>query len=154
MKKSLQNILKKSMLLLPLLAGAINLNAQTYTFTNCGVIGMDGPTQGEVTTEYGGTSLNGLVTINTQGIQEWIVPTTGMYSIEARGAQGGYALTNVLAYGGSGAILKGEVMLTAGQTIFIAVGQYGGSSNVEFVGNGSDEGAGGGGSFVAVGATI
>ena len=154
MKKSLQNILKKSMLLLPLLAGAINLNAQTYTFTNCGVIGMDGPTQGEVTTEYGGTSLNGLVTINTQGIQEWIVPTTGMYSIEARGAQGGYALTNVLAYGGSGAILKGEVMLTAGQTIFIAVGQYGGSSNVEFIGNGSDEGAGGGGSFVAVGATL
>lgn len=137
-----------------MLLGAISLNAQTYTFTNCGVIGMNGPTQAEVTTEYSTTNLNGLVTITTQGIQEWTVPVTGMYSIEVSGAQGGYALSNALAYGGSGAIVKGEVMLTAGQTIYIAVGQYGGSSNVEFPGNGSDEGAGGGGSFVAVGTVL
>lgn len=155
MKKQLLKIIRKSRLLIPILLGAMSLNAQTFTFTNCGVIGMDGPTQGEVTTEYTATTLNGLVTINTQGVQEWVVPFTGMYSIEARGAQGGYALSNLAnAYGGSGAIIKGEVMLTAGQTIYIVVGQYGGSSNVEFVGNGSDEGAGGGGSFIATGNTL
>lgn len=155
MKKLLQKTIRNSRLLIPMLLGAMSVNAQTYTFTNCGIIGMDGPIQAEVNAEYATTSLNGLVTINTQGIQEWTVPSTGTYSIEARGAQGGYALTNQAnAYGGSGAIIKGEVMLTAGQTIYIAVGQYGGSSNVEFVGNGSDEGAGGGGSFVATGVSL
>lgn len=154
MKRLLQKTIRNSRLLIPILLVAMGANAQTYTFTNCGVIGMDGPTQLEVDAEYAVTSLNGLVTINTQGIQEWTAPSTGLYSIEARGAQGGYALSNVNAYGGSGAIVKGEVMLTAGQTIYIAVGQYGGSSNVEFAGGGSDEGAGGGGSFVATGASL
>lgn len=154
MKKLLQNTMRNLRLLTPILLGAMSLNAQTFTFTNCGVIGMNGPTQIEVNAEYAATNLNGLVTITTQGIQEWTVPASGIYSIEARGAQGGYALVNPLAYGGSGAIIKGELMLTAGQTIYIVVGQYGGSSNVEFVGNGSDEGAGGGGSFVATGTSI
>ena len=53
---------------------------------------MNGPTQIEVNAEYAATNLNGLVTITTQGIQEWTVPASGIYSIEARGAQGGYAV--------------------------------------------------------------
>ena len=35
------------------------------------------------------TNLENNVLINTQGIQEWIVPATGSYFIEAHGASGG-----------------------------------------------------------------
>jgi hypothetical protein len=153
MKKQLLRTLRLFSLA-ALFGGSFAASAQTsYTFTNCGVIGKDGPTQGDVNTEYAATNLNGMVTVTTQGIQEWVVPSTGLYTIEARGAQGGYAATNPNAYGGSGAILQGNIMLTAGQTIYVAVGQYGGSSNVQFSGAG-DEGAGGGGSFVATGTSL
>jgi hypothetical protein len=148
-------LLKRGLFIASFLTIALSSNAQTYTFTNCGVIGMYGPTQGDVNTEYSTTNLNGMVTINTQGVQEWTVPVSATYRIEARGAQGGYALTNQQnAYGGSGAIMAGDVFLTAGQTIYIVVGHQGNSSNVEVPGNGSDEGAGGGGSFVATGTSL
>ena len=45
----------------------------TYTFTNAGATGREGPTQAQVNASYAGTNLAGLVTINTQGIQEWTV---------------------------------------------------------------------------------
>ena len=70
---------------------AINLNAQsTYTFTNAGQEGNTGPTQNQVNIAYSGTNLDGDVTVNTQGIQEWVVPTTGIYTIIGKGASGGY----------------------------------------------------------------
>lgn len=55
----------------------IPLQAQTYTFTNAGAFGSNGPTQAQVNTAYTGTSLDGLVTVNTPGIQEWTVPSYG-----------------------------------------------------------------------------
>ncbi|AFL80257.1 HYR domain-containing protein [Aequorivita sublithincola DSM 14238] len=114
------------------------LQAQIYTFTNAGASGSYGPTQGQVDAAYVATTLDGQVAINTQGIQEWTVPVTGPYSIEAVGAQGG-------AYsgfpGGLGASIKGEFILTAGDVINIAVGQLGS-------GTGSMAAGGGGGSFI------
>lgn len=98
-----------------------NLNAQTtYTFSNCGATGQFGPTQGQATSAYTSTTLAGLVTINTQGIQEWTVPSTATYRIEARGAQGG----GNNQYG-KGAKIVGDVALTAGSVIKIVVGQSG-----------------------------
>ena len=49
-----------------------------YLFTNCSATGKSGPTQSQVNSTYtSGNTLNGSVTINTQGIQEWTVPSSG-----------------------------------------------------------------------------
>ena len=81
----------------------------TFTFTNCGATGRTGPTQSQVNSTYSsGNSLYGGVTINTQGIQEWTVPVTASYTIEAYGAQGGGD------YGGKGAKIVGTFSLSSG----------------------------------------
>jgi Secretion system C-terminal sorting domain len=114
------------------------LTAQTtYTFTNCSATGPNGPTQGQVTAAYASTTLAGLVTINTQGVQEWTVPGTANYRIETRGAQGGCG-------GGMGAKIVGDFTLTQGQVILVVVGQTGLSAPAS-VGNG-----GGGGSYAVL----
>ena len=107
----------------------------SYTFTTCGATGQFGPNQALANTAYSSTNLNGSVTITGQGIQQWVVPSTGSYKIEAWGAQGG-------PNWGLGAYTSGEFTLTAGNTLKIIVGQQGGSSN-------GNHGSGGGGSFVA-----
>ena len=61
------------------------MSQTVYTFTNAGATGPTGPTQAQITTAYQSTNLAGQVTINTQGIQEWVVPSTGQYEIEAWG---------------------------------------------------------------------
>ena len=108
----------------------------TYTFTNAGATGREGPTQSQIDANYSGTNLANSVTINTRGIQEWTVPATGSYSIEAWGAQGG---ANGSFIGGKGARMKGKFNLAQGDVVKILVGQTGTSG-----GNGS---GGGGGSF-------
>ena len=60
-----------------------------YDFSNAGATGRLGPTQTQVNSAYAGSNLAGNVTINAQGIQEWTVPLTGEYRIEAKGAKGG-----------------------------------------------------------------
>ena len=112
-----------------------------YTFTNAGATGNTGPTQVQVNSAYSGTSLAGGVTITTQGIQEWTVPATGSYTIDARGAQGGGDGSP-----GSGAKMVGTFSLSAGAVLKIAVGQLG-ILESDF-GNPSHSGGGGGGSFV------
>lgn len=110
-------------------------NAQnSYTFTPCGATGSMGPTQTQVNNTYSSTSLNGSVVV-TGGIQSWTVPQTGAYSIDAYGAQGGGA------YGGLGARIKGDFILTAGTVLKILVGQQGLYS--------APMTSGGGGAFVA-----
>lgn len=109
-----------------------------YTFTTCGSIGNIGPNQTKVNTAYSGTNLEGKVSITTTGIQEWIVPTTGIYLINAIGASGADSDRTL---DGLGANLKGEFNLTKGDKIKIAVGQQGIKSSNGY-------GAGGGGTFV------
>ena len=127
MKKFHQNIIFP--LLVLLFAGF--LNGQTYTFTNAGAEGREGPTQAQVDANYSGTSLEGAVTINTQGIQEWTVPADGIYSIKSLGASGGS--TN----GGNGATIFGKFQFTKDKQLKILIGQKGITSG------------GGGGSFVS-----
>ena len=103
--------------------------AEVYTFTNSGATGATGPTQSQVNTEYTGSNLSNSVVVNTQGIQEWIVPVSGTYEIEAWGAQGGsggwYSNSSYSSTGGLGGYAKGSITLSAGTTVYILVGQQG-----------------------------
>ena len=118
--------MKKSLLKLSLgivaTAFGISSFAQTYTFTTCTATGRQGPTQGQVNTAYTSTTLQGNVTINTQGIQEWTVPATGTYKIEAWGATAGNARPNI---DGLGRKISGEIALTQGTVLSVVVGQQG-----------------------------
>ena len=99
------------------------LNAQVYTFTNAGATGRLGPTQAQCNAAYG----VGVVTVTTQGIQEWVVPATGLYSIRVAGGEGGDK-QDYLNLGGRGQIISNSVNLTAGQVLKIVVGQEGGQA--------------------------
>ena len=100
--------------------------------------GSYGPTQSQVDSNYSGTSLDGQVTINTQGIQEWTVPVSGSYKIETLGASGG---TNA----GLGAKIIGYFDLFSSDVLKIVAGQMGIS--------GTNSSGGGGGTFVVKGTT-
>ncbi len=114
---------------------APSLLSDSIVLTNCGATGANGPTQQDADNTYG----SGTILVNG-GIQEWVVPFTGIYTIEAFGASGGTVPRN---QPGLGAHVKGDFQLTAGQTIHILVGQEGTSSNATF-----DGGGGGGGTFI------
>ena len=107
---------------LSVLSAAQSVAAPRYSFTTASASGISGPTQTQINSAYSGTALAGLVTINTQGIQEWTVPTTGDYTIEFAGASGGYTPG---ALGGKGRIIKIQATLTAGHVLKILVGQEG-----------------------------
>lgn len=116
----------------------VSFGQETYNFDNCGASGRFGPTQAQVNSAYTGTNLDGAVTVNIQGIQEWTVPADGIYIIEALGAQGGSG-------GGLGASVTGTFNLTAGQELLIVAGQQG-----EAVQSSSNAGSGGGGGTFVV----
>ena len=92
------------------------IDLSTFIFSNAGATGRFGPTQAQVDSAYTGTDLAGKITINTQGIQEWTVPFSGMYSIEAWGAMGGAGEENSF---GLGAKMKGEFQLQEGDNLKI-----------------------------------
>ena len=113
------------------------------TFTSLGASGKDGPTS--LDSHYTGQDHDGQVTLSC-GIQQWTVPYTGQYRIEAVGAAGGYnAYNNTAQYRGRGARMVGTFNLSRGEIIQILVGQEGGIRNNE----GSS--GGGGGTFVVRG---
>ncbi|MDA1048392.1 MAG: cadherin-like domain-containing protein, partial [Verrucomicrobia bacterium] len=90
-----------------------------YTFTNASATGRLGPTQAQANSAYSGTTLGDKVTINTQGIQEWTVPTTGTYRIEVWGAG------ETTKSSGKGARMRGDFNMTINTTLKLAVGQMG-----------------------------
>lgn len=114
-------------------------NFTSFTFTDGGRTGPSGPTLDELRTHtpaYNATSTpwtQTYLTMNTRGIQEWIVPTTGFYDITA--ASPGYTGTVQ-----NGLSLNARAALTRGERIFILVGQLG-----------SDVTSGSGGTFVVRG---
>ncbi len=112
-----------------------------YVFTNCGVEGRTGPSQLDCDTEYSGTNIESEVTINSDGIQEWEIPETGVYTFTAYGARGGGKDINVGRHG-YGAIIQADFELNKGDEILILVGQKGSDYSDE---NGN---AGGGGTFI------
>jgi hypothetical protein len=117
---------------------AVEGNAtDVYTFTNCGASGRNGPTESQIQAEYNGTNLNGNVTTGWKaGYQEWTVPASGNYYIQAWGAGGG---SGGGYNAGSGAIVFGSFDLNIGDKLSILVGQQGSSNS---------GGSGGGGTFV------
>lgn len=101
-------------------------------FTTCGASGQFGPSQQDCDSEYSDTQIEDLNGVNVNdGIQEFVVPFTGVYTIETRGAAGG---------GADGAVVEASIPLEAGETIQILVGHQGPGSA-----------SGGGGTFVARG---
>ena len=133
--------MRRLLLAVSLLISWVSL-AQTYTFTNAGANGATGPNQAQIDAAYTGTDLQGNV-ISAGGIQEWTVPVTGTYTIEAWGAEGGKS-NNGTNNGGKGTQMKGDFILTAGDKLKILVGQQGGQNN----GMENYGGGGGGGSYV------
>ena len=114
-------------------------------FTNLGASGRTGPTT--LGGHYTGQDHDGQVTLSS-GIQQWTVPYTGDYRIEAVGAAGGYDTTyNSAQYRGRGARMIGTFSLSKGEIIKILVGQEGGNNN-----RGTSSG-GGGGTFVVRGSS-
>ncbi len=113
------------------------------TFTNCSKTGSTGPSQSQCDTAYTGTTLEGQVTV-TNGIQQWTVPATGIYRIEAYGAQGGVSSSTL----GRGAKISGEFSLSSGQIIQILIGQQGQRS---FTDSSNYHSGGGGGTFAIKG---
>ena len=124
--------------------GATTASAQTvYNFSTAGAAGTTGPDQTMIDAAYAGTNLDGQVT-SVGGIQNWTVPVTAPYRIEAFGGQG-YG-----TFGGRGAHISGEFNLTAGTTLKILVGQMG-APYLAFPGTTYNHQFGGaGGSFVTL----
>ena len=83
--------------------------------------------------------------------QQFIVPSTGYYFIDASGGQGG-PTGDGSHQGGLGARMQGYVQLHAGDILRIAVGGQGGSGSI-FNGNLSGGGGGGSSSIVLVDGT-
>ena len=79
-----------------------------YTFTTCGQSGQFGPSQNQANTAYSGSNIS--VTVNN-GIQEWTVPATGNYVIEAYGARGANGGSYANGDHGEGAYVKGTFAL-------------------------------------------
>ena len=121
----------------------LNYPGFNATFTNLGSKGRKGPTS--VGSHYKGQDHEGQVTL-FKGIQQWSVPYTGQYRIEAVGAVGGYSQKyNDAQYRGRGARMVGTFDLYRDELIQIIAGQEGGIRI-----NGRSSG-GGGGTFVVRG---
>jgi len=118
-------------------------NSTQYFFTNAEKEGRNGPTLSEVNASYANTNLEGNIVMSTQGVQEWIVPITSYYLIEAAGAQGGRSNNNEECPG-YGSYSNIKLYLQAGERLSIIVGQKGSNGNGPYMENSS----GGGGSFV------
>ena len=113
-------------------------------FSNLNATGRCGPTS--LGSYYAGHDHDGQVALSS-GIQQWTVPYTGDYRIEAIGAAGGYdLLINSSQYRGRGARMIGTFRLNKGEVIQVLVGQEGGI-NKQWYSSG-----GGGGTFVVRGA--
>ena len=102
----------------------VALNFEFY-FESCGAVGNSGPTQTDCDVTYG----EGAV-VSNNGIQEFEIPFTGVYELEAVGAG---------QPGAYGARMIARQTLTEGDVLRILVGQQGSVQN----------GCGHGGTFIA-----
>ena len=109
----------------------------SHTFTNCGATGKEGPTLANCISSYNTSWENNTDYFNVPsdaGIQNWTVPTTGTYTIEVWGAQGGRSNE------GYGARMRGDFGITSETVLKILIGQQGGEYSISA--------SGGGGTFV------
>ncbi|PFX16147.1 hypothetical protein AWC38_SpisGene19593 [Stylophora pistillata] len=119
-------------------------SALKAVFTNLNASGRIGPTT--LGSHYTGQDHDGQVTLSS-GVQQWTVPYTGDYRIQAIAAAGGYDIrANSILYRGRGARMIGTFRLNKGEVIQILVGQEGGINTHSY------SSGGGGGTFVVRGA--
>ena len=111
-----------------------------YSFSSFNLKGNNYPTQEIADEYYKNTSVSVEV---KEGIQEWVVPLSGRYYIEAAGASGIYTCPERNA--GKGAKVATSVHLSKDEKIYILVGQQGNSITPGW------GGAGGGASFIVRG---
>jgi hypothetical protein len=123
----------------------------SFTFTNAGAVGRQGPTYQQLTSSYSASAnwvtTPSFFTASIRGIQQWTVPETATYRVEAAGAAGG-SNPSISFNGGYGALVITDVILTQGQKINIVIGQKGGN---RYTGSGASPyngGSGGGGTFM------
>lgn len=114
------------------------------TFSNCGQTGRLGPSQDLCDDAYDGSLLEDKVSVD-DGIQTWEVPATGIYELEAQGAEGDSSTSGTDARS-LGARSQGNVALDKGEEIQVLVGQQG-----EYDSSDGHAASGGGGTFVATG---
>ena len=113
------------------------------TFTSGGATGRDGPNISQARNGVGNPSwANTYLNMSINGIQNWTVPETATYRIQAFGAGGSYC-NRTGQSGGTGVSMRGDFALTQGEIVGIIVGQGGRTQT-----NGWGSGSGGGGSFV------
>ena len=110
-----------------------------YRFSSFNLKGSSIPSQVIADEYYQNTSVSVIV---TEGIQQWKVPVTGKYIIEATGASGIYSCSERVA--GKGAKVSSLIRLRKDENIFILVGQQGITPSSIW------GGAGGGASYVAI----
>jgi hypothetical protein len=135
--------------------GTVDLYPFTsHRFTSGGQFGRNGPTITQLREDYAVTwdsefALGMDYLSVTSGVQEWTVPVTGSYEIEAAGASAdwGRYSTNNFKEAGRGAIMTGTFTLTQNEIIKIVVGQMGDVGVHTQASNGYLSG-GGGGSYV------
>jgi hypothetical protein len=132
----------------------------TFTFTNAGATGRNGPTYTQLLGAYTGsaswTATPTFFTASTPGIQIWTVPQTATYRLTVAGAAGGNSptitsaslLPNGTGSGGYGAYIVTDVSLTQNQKLAIVVGQRGGNRYTGSGANAFNGAPGGGGTFV------
>jgi hypothetical protein len=138
--------------------GGLYTYTSPITFTPAGATGRNGPTLSQCTTSYAsyGTWVSNTSYFNmtTAGIQQWTVPTTGSYTFDVTGAEGGYGPTPITAPSayriGYGARVQFTISLTQGTVLNIIVGQIA-LQNFSPPPN-YHGGGGGGGSFIYTGA--
>jgi len=119
------------------------------TFSPGGATFKTGPSLAQARTGLTGTGVDtwknntSYFNVTATGIQIWVVPTTGSYTIDCYGAQGADGGSGSTGEGGYGARIRGTFSLTQGEELRLVVGQRGWTQN-----NGWGGGTGGGGTFV------
>ena len=117
------------------------ISGDTHTFTTCGQTGRQGPSNSQIATGYSTNWHGTYVTEGAfRGYQDWTVPVSGVYRFDVKGASGYEGSGSGTA--GRGARIRGEVALTKGEIITIAVGQRGSAPES------GNFGGSGGGTFV------
>ncbi|GIY01072.1 MAM and LDL-receptor class A domain-containing protein 1 [Caerostris darwini] len=101
------------------------VHVKKYAFSTCGANGRLGPSENQCTVAYQNstTKINVMTEPTMEGIQRWMVPASGLYTVFVRGAGGGPGVEN---RGRSlGASLRATFDWEEGDEIYILVGQRG-----------------------------
>ncbi|GFS52905.1 ALK tyrosine kinase receptor [Nephila pilipes] len=101
------------------------VQVKKYVINTCGAVGRLGPNENQCAIAYQNTTtkINVLTEPTLEGIQRWIVPESGLYTVFVKGAGGGPGVEN---RGRSlGASLRATFDWEEGELIYILVGQKG-----------------------------